>query len=159
MTTHSEQGEDSGKELSRVVAGGLRQGREGGSQKREGGCPGDGSRLSQALAASRRLSGPWDLESQPCCGSRLGARDVKEFHIPSQGNRQLQSCRETGVTAALLGERPSWGRLLGGGSGQGRGGEGLPGGPRRRVSGSCRSGSGARSHVQHRGSPSTGSSV
>lgn len=65
-----------------------------------------GARLSQALAVSQKLLGPWDPESQPWCGSRPRARDVMEFHIPSQGNRQLQSCRETGITAALVGEGP-----------------------------------------------------
>lgn len=36
------------------------------------------------------------------------------FHIPSQGNRQLQGCRDAGGTAALLGEAiPQRARPLG----------------------------------------------
>ena len=54
-------------------------------------------------------------------------QDVMESRSPSQENRQLWSCRETGVTAALLGEGIPWkASPPGGGMGWGGGEKELP---------------------------------
>lgn len=74
----------------------------------------------KALAVSRKLLGPWDAESQPWCGSRPRARDVMEFHIPSQGNRH---CKAAEKPESPL---PLWEGPPGEAPGQGRGEKELP---------------------------------
>lgn len=100
--------------------------REGGGQSGRVGAP------WKALSVPKRWPFPegsqalgiWDLSLVwvPAEG-----QDVMESRSPSQENRQLWSCRETGVTAALLGEGIPWkASPPGGGMGWGGGEKELP---------------------------------
>lgn len=81
---------------------------EGGSQSGRVGAPWKALRIPRhwPFPEGSQALGIWDLSLVwvPAEG-----QDVMDSHSPSQENRQLWSCRETGVVAALLGEGIPWG--------------------------------------------------